>query len=212
MNILLLEDDYDLNEVIKNNLQLAGYNVDSFIDGEEALDCISNKYNVYVLDINTPSITGLNVLKHIKKINLNSKVIMVSGNTDIQIMREAYESGCDDFIKKPFHIEELVLKIEKLDMSNYKKIELSNNIKYCTIHKELYIDNRICELTKNEKNFLTLLVENRGSKISYDQIEDFVYHGNTKSNNAIRSMVKRLRKKIPENLIQNSMDEGYFIA
>jgi len=211
MNILLLEDDYSLNQAIKNSLEAYGHKIDTFFDGEEAIENVSNKYHLYILDINIPNTTGIKVLQYIKKINLNSKVIMISASVDIEKIREAYLSGCDDYIKKPFDIEELILKIERFDTSSYKKVRLSKNIKYCTLNKELYVDNRVCDLTKNEKNFLNLLVENKGSKISYDQIEDFAYHGSSKSNNAIRSMVKRLRKKLPDNLIQNSMDEGYFI-
>lgn len=211
MKILLLEDDSILNEAIKNTLESFGYKVDSFFDGEEALDNVSNKYDLYILDVNTPKLNGISVLKHIKKINLNSKVIMISANINIDQIRKAYENGCDDYVKKPFDIEEIILKIKRLDTSSYKKIELQKNIQFCTLHKELYIENTICDLTKNEKNFLTLLVENKGSKITYEQIEDFVYQGTSKSNNAIRSLVKRLRKKLPKDLIQNSMDEGYFI-
>ena len=69
----------------------------------------------------------------------------------------------------------------------------------------------ILELTKNEKNLLFLLVENLGLKVSYEQIENFVYQGESKSSDAIRSLIKRVRKKIPKEVIFNSLDEGYFI-
>ena len=81
----------------------------------------------------------------------------------------------------------------------------------CKWLKELIIDGGIFELTKNERNFLFLLVENLGKKVSYEQIENFVYQGESKSSNAIRSLIKRIRKKLPKELIFNSLEEGYFI-
>lgn len=77
--------------------------------------------------------------------------------------------------------------------------------------KFVVFENEKIELTKNEKNLLYLLIKNIGTTISYLQIEDFVYDGETKSSDAIRSLIKRLRKKLPEDLILNSLDEGYYI-
>ncbi|MFA9372761.1 MAG: response regulator transcription factor [Poseidonibacter sp.] len=213
MKILLLEDDYSLNESITEILEYSNYEVDSFYDGLEALTNVSNKYDLYILDINTPSIEGIDILAHIKKLNPKSKVLMISAIIDIEKIREAYKLGCNDYIKKPFEIEELLLKVERLDVNiQLNNIEVINpTTKYCYVKKQLYINEEICNLTKNEKNFIYLLLKNKDEIISHQQIEDFVYDGENKSNDAIRSMVKRLRKKLSIDLIQNVLEEGYQI-
>ena len=210
MKIFLLEDDYSLNEAIKEIIQLENHSVENFYDGETAFSKISNDFDLYILDINIPNINGLEILKHIKQINPKTKVIIISANINIDLIREAYTLGCDDYIKKPFNIEELLFKINRYEKKD-TIIYLDINITFNTISKELIINNKTVELTKNEKNLLFLLVDNLNNKISYDQIENFVYEGTSKTSDAIRSLVKRLRKKLPKDLISNSLDEGYYI-
>ncbi len=213
MKIFLLEDDYSLNETIKETLELNNHKVETFYDGEVAFNNITFEYDLYILDINTPSINGLEILKSIKKANQKAKVIMISANINIQAIKESYFSGCDDYIKKPFDIEELILKIERFDVKE-ENIFLDENIYFDTISKNLILknnDNEKIDLTKIEKTLLILLLENRGKTISCENIEDFVYKGEAKSSSSIRSLVKRLRKKLPNNMIQNSINEGYFI-
>ena len=210
MKIFLLEDDYSLNEAIKEIIQLENHIVDNFYDGDVAFNNISNDYDLYILDINIPNMNGLEVLKNIKNKNPKTKVLIISANINIDLIREAYILGCDDYIKKPFDLEELIFKINRYEKKN-KLIYLEENIVFNLLNKELLIDGNILELTKNEKNLLFLLVENLGVKVSYQQIENFVYQGESKSSDAIRSLIKRVRKKIPKEVIFNSLDEGYFI-
>lgn len=210
MKIFLLEDDYSLNEAIKEIIESQEHIVDNFYDGEIAFDNISNEYDLYILDINVPNLKGLELLKKIKIVNAKTKVIIISANISIELIRKAYNLGCDDYIKKPFDLEELILKIDRYNQKN-RIVYLDENIIFNLHKKELLINNEIFELTKNEKNLLFLLVDNLGNKINYEQIENFVYDGNAKTSDAIRSLVKRLRKKLPKDLILNSLDEGYYI-
>lgn len=210
MKIFLLEDDYSLNDSIKEMLEIENYIVNSFYDGNMAYEHILNDYNLYIFDIDVPNIDGIFLLEHLKYINPNSKVLIISANINIDKIKEAYTKGCDDYIKKPFDIEELLLKINKYaQKSNF--FYLSTNVYFDMKYKKLFENNIEIELTKNEKNLLFLLIDNKGKNISYSQIEDFVYDRVSKSSNAIRSLVKRLRKKLPKNFILNSLEEGYYI-
>lgn len=210
MKIFLLEDDYSLNETIKEMLEMNNHKISSFYDGEVAYENIFNNYDLYILDINIPLLNGLEILKSIKNMSTKTKVIMISANINIETIKEAYTLGCDDYLKKPFDVEELILKVEKLNQKD-TDIFLDENIYFNPITSELYIDSQKLELTKREKDLLVLLLDNRGKTISYENIENFVYQGETKSSDAIRSLLKRLRKKLPKDFILNSIEEGYFI-
>jgi DNA-binding response OmpR family regulator len=210
MKIFLLEDDYSLNESIKEIIELENHTIDNFYDGEVAFNNFSNDYDLFILDINVPNIKGLELLKIIKNTNFRTKVIIISANININLIKEAYDLGCDDYLKKPFDLEELVLKINRYEQKS-KLLYLDKNIIFNLSKKELTVNNENIELTRNEKNLLYLLANNLGSKINYDQIENFVYEGEVKTSDAIRSLMKRLRKKLPKDLILNSLDEGYYI-
>ncbi|MCT7556362.1 response regulator transcription factor [Aliarcobacter butzleri] len=105
--IFLLEDDYCLNDTIKDMLNKNGFSVDAFYDGEKAFENILGEYVLYILDINVPNIDGIIILEKIKSVNSNAKVIIISANIDIDKITEAYEKDCDDYIKKPFDLQEL---------------------------------------------------------------------------------------------------------
>ncbi len=148
MKIFLLEDDYSLNEAIKEIIEIENYDVDNFYDGEVAFNSISNDYDLYILDINVPNIKGLDILERIKAVNYNSKVIIISANINIELIRKAYLLGCDDYLKKPFDLEELILKINRYDKKP-KCINLTENITFNIFNKELCIDNIKIELTSD---------------------------------------------------------------
>lgn len=212
MKIFLLEDDYSLNTAIKESLELENHNVESFYDGLQALDSLSSLYDLYILDINTPTLEGISLIESIKRISKKIKVIMISAIIDIDKIRESYNKGCDDYLKKPFDIEELLLKIKKYDLERSEtNIELSKNIHYSLRDKKFYINNKNVHLTKNEQAFLHLLILNKNSIVTNSQIEDYVYEGESKTSVAIRSLVKRLRKKLSNNLIETVNQEGFII-
>ena len=212
MKIFLLEDDYALHKAIKNILLGDNYEVESFYDGELAFNNIGASFDLYLLDINVPNTDGLEITKRIKSSNPNARVIIMSANCDITTIKEGYLCGCNDYLKKPFDIEELLIKVNKLlPQDEIKYIQLTNEIKYdCNNKALLYYDTKI-ELTKKELSLLHLLVSNLGTTISYEQIIALLYPNEASDINALRSLVKRLRKKLPEILIEKEAMKGYFI-
>ena len=207
--IFLLEDDFSLNESIKDMLENDGFIVDTFYNGQKAFDNLLGEYILYIFDINVPNIDGLELLEKLKNINPSAKVIIISANIDIDKITEAYEKDCDDYIKKPFDLQEFRLKIKKI--TNQFEIEKINNLSFCMKERILYDGDMEISLTKLEKNFLFLLLNNRGKKINHHQIEEFLYDGVAKTSVAIRTLIKRVRQKLPENTILNALDEGYYI-
>jgi DNA-binding response OmpR family regulator len=198
MNILLLEDDISLNKAISKVLNLSNHKVSSFTDGKKVLDDLSNNtiYDLYILDINVPNISGLELLKLIHQKNSNSKVIIITANNDIETLKESYNLGCLDLLRKPFYIEELKIKIERLNIkdTNYDIKLKPNQI-----------------LTKNETLFLELLLENKTNIVTYPMIEEKVYLDKNMSMDSLRAMVKRLRVKLTEINIKTIISQGYKI-
>ena len=198
MKILLLEDDIALNKSIYDALVYSGYSVDTFFDGNNVIDNLSSIYDLYIMDINVPNISGLELLNLIHNQNNQSKIIMISANTDINIIENAYNLGCIDYLKKPFHLKELRIKIDMFfsnTNSQLKEIKLKPD----------------STLSKKEKRFLTLLLNNKNQGTTYQMIDEFVYEDKTMTNDGIRALVKRLRGKLEDDIIKNLPDEGYTI-
>ena len=201
MNILLLEDDAALNRAIKKVLELDGNNmVESFFDGKTVLDTLHRSYDLYIMDVNVPNINGLDLLSMIHDKNNLAKVIIISSNADLNTLQEAYALGCVDYIKKPFHLDELRIKIDKLKIP---RKHLSANIK---------LKNNDDVLTKKERTLLNLLLENQEAVVTYALIEEHVYKDHTMSMDALRALVRRLRSKLADDIIKNVLDEGYSVS
>lgn len=196
MKILLLEDDIPLNKSINDALTYSGYEVDTFFDGNDVIESLDTLYDLYIMDINVPNISGLELLNLIHNQNSQAKIIMISSNTDINIIKNAYNLGCIDYLKKPFHLEELRIKIQIL-FSN-----IDAKLQEITLKAD-------ATLSKKEKRFLQLLIENKNSTITYQMIDELVYEGKTMSIDGLRALVKRLRIKLEDDIIKNVLDEGY---
>jgi DNA-binding response OmpR family regulator len=114
MKILLLEDNSRLNATITKRLRAKGFDVDSFEDGYKAFESVDNGYGCYILDINVPSLDGIELLKRIREYYPKTPVIIISSSVELETIKDSYHYGCSDYIKKPFFIDELEIKIEKL--------------------------------------------------------------------------------------------------
>lgn len=200
MKILLLEDDISLNKAIKKVLELDYHIVNTFTDGQELLDSLDQSYDLYILDINVPHISGLELLDMILLQNDQAKVIMISSNTDVQSIQIAYNSGCVDYLKKPFYIAELRAKISRLNIENRY---LMSGVRF---------KNEDDPLSKKEKSLLKLLLNNLSLVVTYEMIEQAVYENKPMSMDAIRALVRRLRAKLADDIIENTIDEGYCIC
>ena len=198
MKILLLEDDVALNRAIKKVTELDSHKTTSYSDGQDVYDSLDDNYDLYILDINVPNVNGLELLNLIYLRDSSSKVIIISANTDLHSLEEAYKLGCMDYLKKPFHLEELRIKITKISL------EVETLLDEVKLHDEM-------TLTKKEKAFVTLLMRNKNRVVTYEMIEDGVYRDSSMSMDGIRALVRRLRAKIVDDIIVNVLEEGYRI-
>lgn len=209
MKILLLEDNERLNSTIVKKLESKGYEVHSFTDGEEACNAVDNGYTCFVLDINVPSVDGIEILKRIREFNEDTPVIIISSTVELDVIKNSYDFGCNDYLKKPFFIDELEIKIEKLCHFDKDIVDISPKCKFIFKDSILEVDGKPEHLSKKERLLLNLLLSHRGKVVSFDTIQAIVWEGNFASIDSIRSLVRRLRKKIPVECIETSVDVGY---
>ncbi len=209
MKILLLEDNQRLNKTITKRLQAKGYEVCSFEDGKEAYDAIDDGYICFILDINVPTIDGIEILKKIREFNTSTPVIIISSTVELDIIKDSYKYGCNDYLKKPFFIDELEIKIEKLCHFDKDTVEIYKGCKFLFKESALEIDGTKEHLSKKERLFLNLLLAKRGKVVSFDSIQAVVWEGSFTSIDSIRSLMRRIRKKFPMDCIETVVDVGY---
>ena len=216
MKLLLLEDEDRLRESVKEFLEEIGFQVSAFNDGIKALESImSNKYDILVMDVQVPGIIGFDILKEIRKNGIQTPALIVSSLTNIKDLTTGYENGCNDYLKKPFELMELKLRVmQALKINNLnttkQKIELPNNYIYDTANFKLYGQNSEVQLTKTEKDILELLIKNSGNIVSVKSFQNEVWKEDIDSSN-IRVQINNLRKKIGIDLIKNVRGLGYKI-
>ena len=209
MKILLLEDNKKLNETITKRLKMKNYNVISFTDGAVAYEKITEGFSCFILDINVPNVDGINILKKIRDLYELVPVIIISASVELDIIKQSYDFGCNDYLKKPFFIDELEIKIEKLCKIKDKYIYFDENSYFDFISSTININNLEIRLTKKEKLLMNLFLSKRNQVITYAQIENYVWEGNFVSLESIRSLILRLRKILGKDFIQTVIDTGY---
>ena len=212
MKILLLEDNKRLSNLIIEALEEKQYKVDWFDDGKKALESIYNGYDCFIFDINVPGIDGLTLLKELRVMDTKTPAIVISANVELETIKDAYIKGCDEYLKKPFYIYELTLKLDKLCKKNDDSLKLPNNYIY-EIDKEKLFDekNEEIKVAKKEILLFNLFSKNLEKIITFEQIEQYVWEGDLTTNENIRALIKRLRKKLPEDTIVSQGGIGYVL-
>ena len=210
MRILIVEDEYALADILKTTLKKEKYNVDVSNDGEEGLDnALSDNYDLIILDVMLPHVNGFDILKSIRDNNIKSKVIMLTAKSELDDKLNGFNIGADDYITKPFHIEEVVARVNvqlrkvnnvvidklqfgdiELDLKKSSIININNNESITIGLKELQI--------------LEYFIQNEGIVISKDQIYDRIWgiDNEIESNNleAYLSFLRRKFKLINSNV------------
>jgi len=213
MKVFLAEDNFLLSKALVKFFELKSYEVYHFKDGEDAFDDINlkNIKDIYVIDINLPTINGLELVKHIRNIDCDVPIIMITASVDIHDFEKAYDFGCSEYIKKPFNLKELDIRLNRLLKNHTKDIILSENIRFDLQLQELYIKNKKVELRKKEIRFLTLLLENRHRKIFTEEFEMYIWEGEIKDSYPLRQLVNGLRRKLEYDFVKTEIGIGYSV-
>jgi len=215
MKILLLEDEYSLRISITEFLEDIGYEVDGFMNGLDAYDAIYEKtYDLLLLDVSVPLLSGFELLQNIRKDGNQTSAIFLTSLVDLEDLKEGYKRGCCDYIRKPFNLEELELRIDqvfsKIYHENEENISIGCDISYDIKRSKLLYENSEIVLRKTEKEMLEVLIKHKNIVVSTEMFQDEVW-GEYVEPATIRVQLNNLRKKLPEGVIQNRRGLGYII-
>jgi len=215
MKILLLEDDKLLNDAIHQFLTINGHKVTPFKNGKEAKTSIEeNSYDLLILDINVPHLNGLDLFESIKKQRIQTPTIFISAIISIEDISRAFNLGCCDYLKKPFHLKELLLRIDKLLHSCYlpkAHLRLSASYSLDLENRILLLNGKIETLSERHLKILMLLAENRNRVVDYVLFQEYAWDGMEVEIPTIRTEINRLKKILKEDIITNIRNMGYMI-
>lgn len=205
MRILLMEDDIILGETIEEMLIEAHYDVDWVKDGEEAADAsFDTPYDLYILDINVPKINGLQLLEDLRHAGDETSVIFISAMSDIATISKGFSLGAEDYLKKPFFPEELLVRIQA-KMARKEKLLHFGTIEFNPITREVKKNSHLITLGDVQLPFLQLFIENIGKTLTKESLFDLMEHP---SDTALRVAINKL-KHTTQWEIQNVRGIGY---
>ena len=216
MRLLFVEDDKILGDGITKWLNESGNAVDWFDSGESALDAMATEeYDLVVLDINLPGMTGLDVLKKIRASGDDIPVLLLTARDTVADRVAGLDTGADDYLIKPFDLDELSARIRALQRRRSGRSEPKINYQDIEIDLAAHTVSRSgqsIELSSREFALLQLLLENTGKVLSKNKIESYLYAWNTEvSSNTVEVYIHYLRKKFGNSLIRTIHGVGYVI-
>ena len=215
MKILLLEDDVILNEIIEEYLVAQEHTVVSALDGNEAQEYLySQTFDLLLLDINVPDVDGLELLSSLRKRNIRTPAIFITSLQAIEDVQKGFEHGCDDYIRKPFELKELTLRINNLQrllcISVNQVISIDENTTLDGSLLTLTQNGETTHLAKKEYEVLAYLLKNKNKSISQEELtlNLYSYEGAPEAS-TIRTYIKNLRKILGKDKITNIRGVGY---
>jgi two-component system, OmpR family, response regulator len=212
MKILLLEDDAILQEIIEEYLTENSHEVMAFYDGEKALDAVAHEgFDLLLLDVNVPSIDGFEILAYLRDIGNTTPALYITSLADIKELKRGFEIGADDYLRKPFELEELGVRIDHIAKLYHLNDEIAfDSIRFNPKLHLLYIDDQEIEIRHKESAVLEYLIHNHGKVVSYDELIDNLWSDESIPTHAtIRTYIKNIRKFFDAEYIQNVKGEGY---
>ena len=202
MRILVVEDEEALADIIATKLRSEKYEVDTSFDGEDGLyNALTNIYDLIILDIMLPKMNGIEILKELKENNINAKVIMLTAKSGLDDKLKGFDTGANDYVTKPFHIEELIARV---NVQLRPKGKVRDILEYGDLSLNIRTSTLTCQTTGESINipyreFLLLeyFMNNYEQIISKEQIYDKVWGiDNDYESNNLEAYLSFLRKKL----------------
>lgn len=221
VKILLLEDDLLLGEMLCDELKEKGYLVTHCENAQSALEIgYEQAFDLWIFDVKVPLGNGFEVLKELRGLGKNTPTIFLTSLSMIEDLKQGFLAGCDDYLRKPFDVDELLLRVDCLlkrsfAHQNSEILELSENHCFDILQKTLFDKHTKKEipLTNKERELLALLLQNRGNFVSQDEIFERIWsYDESPTNMALRVYIKNLRKVLGSESIATQRHRGYCYA
>jgi len=215
MKILLLEDDLMLSDILKEYLEVHFYSVFQVFTGNEANEMLYNqKFDLLLFDINVPEINGLNIFEKFKNLGFTTPIIFMTASTNFQEFEKAYRIGANDFLRKPFRLEELKIRIEYIEknilMSSTELLKIDSKTSFHLINMYLIQNDRIITLPKKEAEIIKYFLLNKNRTISVEELVINIWeYASEPSIATIRTYIKNIRKKL--NNLSTIKGLGYIL-
>ena len=220
MRILVVEDERALCETIVRSLRRLAYSVDPCYDGDTAIDLLgSERYDLVLLDLNLPGADGMTVLRTLRQTDRETRVLILSARSEVADKVEGLDAGANDYLAKPFHLEELEARIRSLTLRQFTQNDVvlhCGPLSFDTRSRAATAAGQPLALTRKETGILEYLLLHRGRPVSQEELMDHVWDNSVDNfSNSIRVHISALRKKLRAALgydpVRNRIGEGYLI-
>ena len=214
--LLLLEDDIALNETVVDYFESLDYSVVPVYTGNSAIDAIyENNFDLLLLDVNVPDINGFEILKSVRKQDVTTPAIFITSLNSMTDVEDGYDSGCDDYIRKPFALKELKLRVETILKREFfhqkdSKVQIDKNIYYDANNDLLSVDGVEIQLNNKDAKLLKLFLQNKNTLVTHENIYSTLWeYDEDISESALRTYIKNLRKHLGKEKIVSIKKLGY---
>jgi two-component system, OmpR family, response regulator len=217
LRLLVVEDDKDLNRQIVTALEQAGYAVDRAFDGEDGGYLGETEpYDAVVLDLGLPMVDGVTVLQQWRRAGKTMPVLILTARDRWSDKVAAFDAGADDYVVKPFHVEELLARLRALlrRAAGHATSEIAcGPVRVDTRASRVLVDGQPIKLTSHEYRLLAYLMHHQGRVVSRGELVEHLYDQDfDRDSNTIEVFVGRLRKKLGVEVIQTIRGLGYLLA
>ena len=211
VRILLLEDDSLFNETLQDFLEEEGFSLGTALDPYSALELTYERnYDLYLFDVNLPYESGFDLLKKLRQSGDVTPTIFLTSRDDKASLTQGFETGADDYMKKPIDLDELLLRIQALLRRQVRKERMTvGEYSLDMVGKTLFHNNKELDVTKKAVELLVLLVQADGEVVSSDTIKNRLWAaGQNASDGSLRVYITQLKKYFPDAIV-NVRGLGY---
>ena len=218
MHILVVEDEQALCDTIVRSLKRLAYSVDYCYDGQKAMDMLAvERFDLVILDLNLPGEDGMTILKTLRKTDCDTRVLILSARCEGADKVAGLDAGADDYLTKPFHLDELAARIRNLTLRRFHQNDVvltCADLSFDTKARKAAVCGEALSLTRKETGILEYLMLNQGRPVSQEELIEHVWDSSVDNfSNSIRVHISALRKKLRSALgydpIYNRIGEGY---
>ena len=220
MRILVVEDERALCETIVRSLRRLAYSVDPCYDGDTAIDLLgSERYDLVLLDLNLPGADGMTVLRTLRQTDRETRVLILSARNEVADKVEGLDAGANDYLAKPFHLEELEARIRSLTLRQFTQNDVvlhCGPLSFDARSRTATAAGQPLALMRKETGILEYLLLHQGRPVSQEELLEHVWDNSVDNfSNSIRVHISALRKKLRAALgydpVRNRIGEGYLI-